>query len=266
MGILNVTPDSFSDGGEYFTPGLAVERGVELAGQGADIVDVGGESTRPGSPGVSESEELERVVPVIRALAEQTEALISVDTTKAAVASAAVDAGAGMINDVSTLRNEGEALVELAARTGVELLIMHSRKSPADMQEGISYDDVAADVCAELAAAAARAEQGGVDRERIWLDPGIGFAKTPAHNLELLARMNELVALGYPVLVGPSRKSFIGAVTGAPVDDRLGGTAAAVTAAVLGGARAVRVHDVPMMRQAALIAHGICKAGGAADA
>jgi dihydropteroate synthase len=253
MGILNVTPDSFSDGGRYLERGAAVERGLEMVEQGADIVDVGGESTRPGSDGVGEREELERVLPVVSELTERSDALISIDTVKPAVARAAVDAGAGMINDVSTLRH-GDGLAEVAAASGVSLVIMHSRKLPKDMQQEISYDDLMSEVRSELLAAVARAEAVGVSREKIWIDPGVGFAKTAEQCVELIARLGELVETGYPVMVGPSRKSFIGALTGAPVDDRIGGTAAAVTTAVLAGASGVRVHDVDVMRQVAQIA------------
>jgi dihydropteroate synthase len=253
MGILNVTPDSFSDGGRYLDHRAAVERGLEMVGQGADIVDVGGESTRPGSEGVGEEEERERVVPVVRELVKRCDALISIDTVKPAVARAAVDVGAGMINDVSTLRH-GDGLAEVAAASGVSLVIMHSRKQPRDMQQEIFYDDLISEVRAELLEAVARAESAGVPRDKIWIDPGVGFAKTAEQCVELIARIGELVEAGYPVMVGPSRKSFIGALTGAPVDQRIGGTAAAVTTAVLGGASGVRVHDVDVMRQAAQIA------------
>ncbi len=265
MGVLNVTPDSFSDGGRYLDPERAVARGLEMIEQGAEMIDVGGESTRPGSRPVDESEELRRVVPVIERLAANEEALISVDTTKPPVARAALEAGAGMINDVSTLR-QGDELAETAAAGGAELVVMHSRKRPEDMQDGIRYEDIVREVSQELEEAARRAERAGVPPDRIWIDPGIGFAKTAEHNVELLARIGDLAALGYRVIVGPSRKSFIGRLTGAPVDDRLGGTAAAVTAAVMGGARAVRVHDVGMMKQAAAIAGEIARRRGDARA
>jgi len=255
MGVLNVTPDSFSDGGHWLDRKAAVEHGLRLVEEGADIIDVGGESTRPGSTGVPEDEELERVLPVVRSLAERCGGvLISVDTTKPRVAREAVAAGAGMINDVSTLRG-GDELARIAAECEVDLVIMHSRMTPADMQRDPRYGDLLAEVSGELLEAAGRALRAGVPRERIWLDPGIGFAKTAAQNVELLSRTRELAGLGHPLMVGPSRKSFIGSLTGAPVHDRLGGTAAAVAAAVLGGARAVRVHDVAVMRQAAIVAH-----------
>ena len=261
LGILNVTPDSFSDGGRFRDAGEAVAAGERMFEEGADIVDVGGESTRPGSRGVSVEEELERVLPVIRGLARRARGRLSIDTTKPEVAAAALDAGATIVNDVSTLRG-GDELARAAAAAGAELVIMHSRKTPADMQVDVRYDDLLGEVRAELAAAAERAAAAGVPPDRIWVDPGIGFAKTAEMSVELLARTPEIAALGYRVLVGPSRKSFIGALTGAPVEDRLGGTAAAVTAAVLGGADAVRVHDVRVMRQAVEIAVRMRAAAG----
>jgi dihydropteroate synthase len=258
MGIVNVTPDSFSDGGLFWDKDLAVEHGLLLINEGADIVDVGGESTRPGSEGVDEDEEKRRVLPVIEELAGRTKTVISIDTVKPGVAREAVALGAQMINDVSMLRN-GNELAQVAAETGVDLVLMHSRKTPKDMQEHITYGDVVSDVASELKQAAERAESTGVDRARIWLDPGIGFAKTVHDNLEILARLPELVEIGYPVVVGPSRKSFIGKLTGADADARLGGSAASITASVLGGATAVRVHDVATMGQAAFIAYEIAK-------
>ena len=269
MGVLNVTPDSFSDGGRFLEPAAALDHALRLQHEGADIVDIGGESTRPGSRPISEEEELARVIPVVRALAGRSKIPISIDTTKPRVAREAVAAGAGMINDVSCSRN-GDALARIAADSGVDLVIMHSRKSPADMQREPAYEDLLGEVAGELLAAAERARRAGVRAERIWLDPGIGFAKTAEQNVELIGRTRELAGLGYPLLVGPSRKSFIGAFTGAAADDRLGGTAAAVAAAVLGGARAIRVHDVAVMRQAAIVAHeialGLARAAGGVDA
>ncbi len=258
MGIINVTSDSFSDGGRFLNTQKAIDHGLAMADEGADIIDVGGESTRPGSKSISEEEEIFRVIPVISALAGKTEALVSVDTTKSEVARQAVDVGAGMINDVSTLRG-GKELASIAARVDAKLLIMHSRKLPMDMQEDISYGDVVADVVKELEGAVVIALEAGVPRAGIWLDPGIGFAKTPEHNLQLLGRLRKIVDLGFPVVVGPSRKSFIGELTGAPVDRRIGGTAAAVTASIMNGARAVRVHDVATMKQVVTIAHGIVR-------
>jgi dihydropteroate synthase len=258
MGIVNVTPDSFSDGGRFLDPDAAVAHGLALSSQGADILDVGGESTRPGSASVGAGEELARVLPVIRGLAARCSAAISVDTTKPEVAREAVKAGATIINDVSMLRN-GPDLAEIAAEAGAQLVLMHSRGTPADMQDLVGYGDVVEEVARELLDAAGRAEAAGVDASRIWIDPGIGFAKTAEQNLEILARLREITSLGYLVLVGPSRKSFIGALCGAAASDRLGGTAAAVALAVRGGAAAVRVHDVAVMRQAAIVAHAVAR-------
>ena len=258
MGIINVTSDSFSDGGRFLDTQKAIDHGLAMSDEGADIIDVGGESTRPGSVPISEEEEISRVIPVISALAGRTAALVSVDTTKPEVAKQAVDVGAGMINDVSTLRG-GNELASIAAGADAKLLIMHSRKLPVDMQKDISYGDVVVDVVKELEGAVVIAREAGVPRDSIWLDPGIGFAKTPEHSLQLLGRLREIVDLGYPVVVGPSMKSFIGELTGAPVDQRIGGTAAAVTASIMNGARAVRVHDVATMKQVVTIAHGIVR-------
>jgi dihydropteroate synthase len=256
MGIVNATPDSFSDGGRFLDPAAAIAHALRLAEQGADVVDVGGESTRPGSPPVGEAEELRRVVPVVEGLRARGFPLpISVDTTKPAVARAALAAGADLVNDVSCLADP--ALARAAAEAGAPLVLMHTRGTPADMASRAVYADVVAEVAAELEAAMARAEAAGLPRARIVLDPGIGFAKTAAQSAELLARLPELRALGRPLLVGPSRKSFIGAITGAPVGERLPGTLAAVTAAVLAGAEWIRVHDVADARQAARVAAAI---------
>lgn len=265
MGILNVTPDSFSDGGLFVDPEKAVAHGLRMVEEGADVVDVGGESTRPGSAPVAAAVEIERVLPIIRALKARADVAVSIDTKKPEVAEAALAAGAEIVNDVSGLRYDPR-LAAVAAKAGAALVIMHSRGTPADMQSNpahLEYADVVQDVAAELATAVEVALAAGVSRERIWLDPGIGFAKTAAQNLELIARLAELAAAGYPLLVGPSRKSFIGAITGARAGERTGGTAAAVAIAVLNGARAVRVHDVAVMRQAALIASAL--RGGRAE-
>ena len=258
MGILNVTPDSFSDGGCFFTPDKAVSRGRELAEQGADVIDVGGESTRPGSHFVDENEEKRRVLPVIEELAQKDGLYVSVDTTKPGVAYEALKLGAKMINDVSNLR-DGSELASVAAQWDAELVLMHTRGTPMNMSQLTNYKDVVKEVSDELMESVSRALTAGVDRKRIWLDPGIGFAKDAVQSIELLSRLDELVSLGYPVLVGPSRKSFIGGFDGSEENDRLGGTAAAVTAAVFKGARALRVHDVRQMHQAMSIAYAIAK-------
>jgi dihydropteroate synthase len=263
VGVLNVTPDSFSDGGRFLDPGAAVEHALRLAAEGADLVDVGGESTRPGAPEVSEAEELRRVIPVIeRLVAARFPLPISVDTSKPAVARAALDAGAALVNDVRALADP--EMARAVADSGAPVVLMHMRGTPRDMRERATYLDVMGEVRAELVAAMARAEAAGVRRERIVLDPGIGFAKTAEQSLEVLARLPELLSLGRPLLVGPSRKSFIGAITGAPPEDRLAGTLAAVTAAVLGGATFVRVHDVAASRQAARVAAALRSSGGSA--
>jgi len=260
VGVLNVTPDSFSDGGLYLDPARAAEQALRLAAEGADLVDVGGESTRPGAPPVSVEEEVARVVPVLERLSAMGFPLpVSVDTSKPEVARRALDAGAAMVNDVRGLADP--ELADLVAGSGVPAVIMHMRGTPRDMQWRAVYRDVTAEVRLELADALERAERRGVDRRRVILDPGLGFAKTADQSLEVLARLEELHALGRPLLVGPSRKSFLAAPTGAAVGDRLPGTLAAVSAAVLAGAAFVRVHDVAPARQAARVAAALREAG-----
>ncbi len=264
MGIVNATPDSFSDGGRFLAPDAAVAHALRLAEEGADLVDLGGESTRPGSAPVPVEEERRRVVPVVAALRGRGFTLpISIDTSKAEVARAALEAGADLVNDVTGLADP--ALARVVAEARAPVVLMHMRGTPADMQSSAVYGDVVGDVAAELAAMLARAEARGVARERTILDPGLGFAKTAEHGFAILARLGELRALGRPLLVGPSRKGFIGKISGAAVQDRLPGTLAAVTACVLGGAEIVRVHDVAAARQAALVAAAIrdARAGGA---
>ncbi len=261
MGVVNVTPDSFSDGGRFLAPDAAVAQALRLAEEGADLVDLGGESTRPGAAPVPADEEIRRVVPVIERLrARRFPVPISVDTSKGTVARAALAAGADLVNDVTSLADPDLARAVTAA--GVPVVLMHMRGTPADMQSHARYGDVVREVAAELAAALARAEAAGIARERIVLDPGIGFAKTAEQSVELLSRVGELRALGRPLLVGPSRKSFIGKLTGAPVGERVPGTLAAVTACVLAGVELLRVHDVAAARQAALVAAAIRDASG----
>ena len=266
MGIVNATPDSFSDGGLFLDAGAAIAQALLLADEGADLVDVGGESTRPGAAPVPDDEELGRVVPVIAALRARAFPLpISIDTRKAAVARAALDAGADLVNDVSGLADP--SLARVVAEAGAPIVLMHSRGTPEDMQRRAVYGDVVQEVAAELEQALGRAAAAGIPRERTILDPGLGFAKTAEHNLVLLARLGELRALGRPILVGPSRKSFIGRIAGsAAPGDRLPGTLAAVTAAVVAGAELVRVHDVAAARQAALVAAAIRDATRASSA
>ncbi|HUS60687.1 MAG TPA: dihydropteroate synthase [Acidimicrobiales bacterium] len=235
MGVLNVTPDSFSDGGRWLDPAAAVAHGLALVAEGADMVDVGGESTRPGAQPVDEAEELRRVLPVVEALAPHVR--VSIDTMKAAVARAAIDAGATMINDVSA------SLYEVAAERRVGWVAMHMRGTPRTMQEAPTYDDVVREVRDHLFARATAAEEAGVPE--VWIDPGIGFGKTLHHNLVLLRDLGELTGGRWPVVVGTSRKSFIGRLTGgAGAEDRLEGSIATAVVAVCNGARMLRVHDV----------------------
>jgi dihydropteroate synthase len=263
MGVVNATPDSFSDGGRFLARDAAVAHAERLVAEGADLLDVGGESTRPGAPDVAPEEEIARVAPVVAALrARGVSTPISVDTRKAAVARAALDAGADLVNDVSALAEP--ELARLVADRGVPVVLMHMRGTPADMQARAVYADVVGEVAAELGLALARAEAAGIARDRVILDPGIGFAKTAGQSVALLAALPRLRALGRPLLVGPSRKSFIGKLTGAAVEDRLPGTLAAVAACVLAGVEFVRVHDVAAARQATLVAAAIRAASAGA--
>lgn len=249
MGILNVTPDSFSDGGSHPGVDAALEGGRRLRVAGADIIDIGGESTRPGSDAVSVEEELARVVPAVRALVPALDIPLSVDTRRPEVAAASVAAGASIVNDVSGFRDP--SMVEVAATTDAGLVVMHMLGEPKTMQQEPRYDDVVAEVCAYLADQAHMLEGAGVARDRIALDPGLGFGKTTEHNLELLRRLDELVALGYPVLIGASRKRFIGEITGVDVPaERLQGSVAVAGWSALLGADVVRVHDVGPTREA----------------
>jgi dihydropteroate synthase len=255
MGVVNVTPDSFSDGGLYLDPQAAIAHGHELAEAGAEILDVGGESTRPGAEPVAAEEELRRVVPVIRGLREG-DCEISVDTSKAAVAAAALDAGATIVNDVTALRGDPE-MARLCAERGATVVLMHMLGEPRTMQRDPRYDDVVAEVKAFLAERLAAAFAAGIAEERVWLDPGIGFGKTAAHNMELLRRLGELRELGRPLVVGTSRKSFIGKVDGSGADERLGGTIASSVLAAAEGAEVLRVHDVAEVGQALAVAAAI---------
>jgi len=254
FGILNVTPDSFSDGGAHARPADAIDAGLRMAREGADVIDVGGESTRPGSRPVSAEEQIRRTEKVIASLAERflhDGPAISVDTRSAAVAAAGLDAGAIVINDVSALRDD-PAMAPLAASRRAGVVLMHMKGAPADMQRNPTYDDVVAEVAGFLEQRIACATDAGIARERIIVDPGIGFGKTTRHSLEILRRLEALRLLGVPVLVGPSRKRFIGEILGlAEPRDRLMGTAAAVAACVLAGIECVRVHDVAPCRQVA---------------
>ena len=270
MGVLNVTPDSFSDGGRFFDPARAIEHGLELAEQGADLLDVGGESTRPGAEPVAEAEELRRVVPVIEGLARKTHARISIDTRKAGVARAALDAGATIVNDVSAGRFDA-AMLGLVALRGSDFIAMHMQGEPRDMQIDPRYGDAVADVLAFLRERVHACSQAGIDRARIAIDPGIGFGKRVEHNLALVRRLSELRSLGLPVCLGVSRKSFLarlyeggGGLAAARTvlagTERTGATAAAVAIGVLGGAEILRVHDVAVMSEAARIAFAFASA------
>lgn len=244
MGIINVTPDSFSDGGAFLDRDKAVEQGIRMAQDGADIIDVGGESTRPGAQPVSDGEEIERIIPVIEAIVGQVDIPISVDTYKPAVARRAITAGASIINNIMGSNLEKE-MAAAAAEFDVPLVLMHIKGTPRSMQVNPVYEDVLGEIIATLGKSIADAERYGVDPHKIIVDPGIGFGKTVRHNLEILKRLRELEVLGKPILVGPSRKSFIGATLGIPdPQERLMGTAAAVAVAIEGGADIVRVHDV----------------------
>jgi dihydropteroate synthase len=259
MGILNVTPDSFSDGGQFFDAEAALKQARFLADDGADIIDVGGESTRPHAQPVSSVEEIRRVVPVIEAIASSVETPISIDTTKASVAEAALDAGASIVNDVSAGRFD-PALLPLVASRGVPVVLMHMLGEPRTMQDDPRYVDVTNDVKAFLRERAQAARTAGVEAGKIVIDPGFGFGKTAHHNLELLANLDDLMDLGYPILVGTSRKSFIGATLDLPVGERLEGTAATVALAVEKGASIVRVHDVGPMRRVASMVEAVLRA------
>jgi dihydropteroate synthase len=262
MGILNVTPDSFSDGGEWFAYEKAVEHARALVAEGADILDVGGESTRPGAGPVALEEELRRVVPVVRAMRDSG-AQISVDTMKLAVAQAAVEAGATYVNDVTAFRHEPE-LAAFVADHGCDCCLMHMLGEPRTMQDDPRYDDVVADVSAFLEERAAFAVGEGVREERIMVDPGIGFGKTLAHNLELLRRLDEIVAIGFPVVIGTSRKSFLGRLTGRDdPHERVAATLATTVLALERGATVFRVHDVAPTRDAIAVATATLRRDGA---
>jgi len=260
MGIVNVTPDSFSDGGLFAAPDRAVAHGLALAGEGAAIVDVGGESTRPGSDPVSPELERERVQPVIAGIAAGCRALISIDTMKASVVRAALDAGAGMVNDVSALRADPE-LAGVVADAGCPLCLMHMKGAPKTMQDDPVYDDVVDEVCAFLEGRLAAAVRAGVSEEAILLDPGIGFGKTLAHNLLLIKHLDRLAALGRPIVLGASRKRFLGALLDVEEAGRVAGTVATTVLGLTRGALVFRVHDVRPNFEALRVAQAILSAG-----
>ena len=249
MGILNVTPDSFSDGGRFFSEDAAVAHAERMVEEGADILDVGGESTRPGADAVPAKEETRRVVPVIERLAAEG-MLVSVDTSKASVARAAFRAGAKILNDVTALRGD-PAMARAAARAGAAVILMHMKGTPRTMQRNPEYGDVVEDILGFFRESLRNALRAGIERDKMILDPGIGFGKSPEHNLEILRRLDEFRSLGRPLAIGTSRKNFIGRALGRRVDDRVSGTAATVAAAILRGADVVRVHDVREMSDVA---------------
>ena len=256
MGVLNVTPDSFSDGGEFFDPDKAVEHGLQMAADGAAIIDVGGESTRPGSDSVSADEQIRRVIPVIESLCEKTDVPVSIDTYKFEVARAALDAGAVIINDITALSDE--RLGELAAGRQVPVVLMHMQGTPATMQIEPKYDDVVGEILEFLLARAKRAEKFGISKEMIFIDPGIGFGKTTEHNLSLLRNIHRFVASDYRVLVATSRKRFIGQITGKEKPaERIFGTAATVALCAAAGVSIVRVHDVAEMVDVVKVANNL---------
>ena len=258
MGIVNLTDDSFSDGGRYLEPAVAIDHARQLAAEGADILDLGAESTRPGAAPVSESEELDRLLPVLEALVPLGRP-ISVDTMKPRVMQVAIEAGASMVNDVRALREAGA--LEAVARSDAALCLMHMQGEPRTMQHAPRYDDVLAEVAAFLAERARACRAAGIAADRIVLDPGYGFGKTPLHNLHLLAHQRSIADLGYPLLAGLSRKSLIGHITGRAVGDRLAGSLAAALIAVQRGAKIVRVHDVAPTRDALAVWAALDEAG-----
>jgi dihydropteroate synthase len=242
MGIVNVTPDSFSDGGKYSTTALAIAHGMQLVAEGADILDIGGESTRPGAEEIAEAEELRRVIPVIEALAKQTQVPISIDTSKPGVMRAAIEAGAGMINDIYALRRDNA--LEAAAELKVPVILMHMQAEPRAMQQSPHYDDAVTEVHSFLTQRIFACEMAGISKKNIVIDPGFGFGKALEHNLALLAQLQRFVELGVPVLAGLSRKSMIGDITGRGMNDRVYGSVAAALIAAQHGAKIIRVHDV----------------------
>ena len=263
MAVLNITPDSFSDGGEFFSLDSAVAHAEQMIVEGADLIDIGGESTRPGSAFVTEEEELQRVIPVIERLAAKSPVPISIDTTKSSVARAAIAAGAEIVNDISGLRFD-PSIADEAAKAKAGLVLMHSRGTPKTMQQLPPVDEIVSEVIGELRNSVLVAEECGVARDRIAIDPGIGFGKTLEQNVELIAKLNQLVIAfaEFPIMIGTSRKSFLGKLlNGAPADQRLHGTIASVVASVLNGAHIVRVHDVNAAVEAVRVADAVRLAG-----
>jgi dihydropteroate synthase len=256
MGVVNVTPDSFSDGGRYFSAQEAIDRCLQIVDEGADLIDIGGESTRPGSNPVSAHEELERILPVIEAVRPLVPVMISVDTYKSRVAEEALKAGADVINDISSFRFD-PGIAEVVAQSSAGVILMHCRGTPSTMHQLPPSADIIRDVCEGLQIAVNTAYKSGIDRDRIVVDPGIGFGKNAVENLQILNRLRFLEEMGLPLLVGPSRKRFIESVLGLPVDQRIVGTVAAAVVAVLNGAHMLRVHDVAEVHQATQVTDAI---------
>ena len=261
MGIVNVTPDSFSDGGQFLDSEKAIAQGLRLASEGADIIDIGGESTRPGSEFVTIDEELRRVIPVIEGMVGKVKIPISIDTCKSEVAKAAIDAGAGIINDISAARFDPK-IVDVANEYDVPLALMHMKGTPKNMQENPTYDSVMGEIKEFLTERVGFAVTKGLFRENIIIDPGIGFGKTLEHNYEIIRNLGELKELDMPILIGPSRKSFIGKTLDLPVEERLEGTLAAVTMCIMNGADMVRVHDVKEVVRAVKMTDAVYKMRG----
>jgi dihydropteroate synthase len=247
MGVLNVTPDSFSDGGRYVNPDAAVAHALSMVEQGADVLDIGAESTKPGALPIDEEEERRRLIPIVRAICRQTTIPVSIDTTKASIAQQALDVGAALINDISALRSDAR-MGDVVAKSGAGLILMHMQGNPQTMQDAAQYTNVVEEVRDFLKTHLDAAQKAGIHPDRILLDPGIGFGKNCQHNLVLLNRLDAFHTLGRPLVVGVSRKAFIGKILGRPIDERLMGTAGAVAVAVMKGARIVRVHDVGPIR------------------
>ena len=257
MGIVNVTPDSFSDGGQFYHPEKAIIHAIQLINDGADIIDIGGESSRPGANHVLLQEELERTIPVIQKIRQTSpDTLISIDTYKSEVAIRAIEAGANMINDISGLTMD-KTMPNIAADLGVPIVIMHMQGTPANMQVNPHYEDLILDITSFFSDQIKLANTAGIEMAHIILDPGIGFGKTIDHNFQLIQNLNEFCKLGYPILIGPSRKSFIGTTLDLPTEDRLEGTSAVVTAGIMNGARIVRVHDVKEIKRVVTITEKI---------
>jgi dihydropteroate synthase len=260
MGIINTTPDSFSDGGRFSTPEMAVEEGLRMVEEGADLIDIGGESSRPGSDTIPEEEELRRVIPIIRGLAGRISVPLSIDTMKAAVARTAIAEGAEIVNDISAM-NHDDRMPDVVAETGAGVILMHMRGMPKTMQTGdLTYRSLRGEVSSFLRERIDTAGKKSIASEQIMIDPGLGFGKTAMDNVRLIKHLRELTILGRPIVIGPSRKSFIGHVTGGGPQERIEGTAAAVTAAIMNGSRVIRVHDVKTMKKVAAMADALVNA------